>query len=211
MEVVGVVGHVKLDGGPRDSSVQLYIPFESDDDDTWSLVLRTETKATLLTAAVRNSVLELDPQQPLARVRTLAECLDDTTRSNRFLSVLLGAFAATALLLAAVGIYGVISCNVNERRREIGIRLALGAQRVQVLRMMLRQGLVMVLVAAGLGLVLALTLGRLVSSELYGVVTGDPLTWMMAPLFLCAVATLASYLSARRTTTVDPIETLRSE
>ena len=210
-EVVGVVGHLKSYGIANESLVQMYIPFEWDNDDTWSLVIKTEAAPLLLVAAVRNAVLELDPSQPISLVTTMTQSLENTTMTNRIQSTLLGVFAFAALLLASVGIYGVISHATNERRHEIGIRMAVGASRAEVLRLVVRQGLVLIAVGVPLGLALSLVVGRFLSSELYGVSAYDPASLILAPLFLCGVAVFASYLPARRASTVDPVETLRTD
>jgi putative ABC transport system permease protein len=210
-EVVGVVGHVKNRGIANESLVQMYIPFEWDNDDTWSLAIKTETEPMLTAAAVRNAVLELDPTQPVSFVRAMQRNLESTVMVNRIQGVLLGAFAAAALLLATVGIYGVMSHATNERRHEIGIRMAVGASRGEVLRLVVRQGLVLIAIGVPLGLGLAMAVGRLMSSELYGITTFDPTSLILAPLLLGSVAVLASYVPAHRASVVDPVETLRTE
>jgi predicted permease len=210
-EVIGVVGHVKNRGIANESLVQMYIPFEWDNDDTWSLVIKTEADPMLMVGAVRDEVLEADPSQPISLVATLRQNLNSTTRANRIQSTLLGVFAVAALLLVAVGVYAVMSHATNERRHEIGIRMAVGASRREVLRLVVRQGITLIALGVALGLGLSLAVGRFMSSTLYGVRSYDPISLTLAPLFLCAVAVLAAYLPARRAATVDPVETLRSE
>ncbi len=210
-EVVVGVGHVKNRGIANESLVQMYLPFEWDDDDTWSLVVRTTTDPAYIIDDVRSSVLELDPNQPISEVGTMEEYLHGTLTSNRMLTVLLGTFAGVAMLLASVGIYGVMAYTAGERRHEIGIRMALGAIRGEVLRMVVRQGLGMVTLGIGLGLPLSFGIGRMISSQLYGITAADPATFVAAPVFLCVVAIVASYLPARRASTVDPTLTLQSE
>jgi putative ABC transport system permease protein len=211
MEIVGVVGPVKDRGIAEDTLVQAYMPFEQDNDHSWSLVLRTAGDPMELAEPVRQLVLELDPNLPVADIVPMQQYLDDTTVSSRVLSTLLGAFAAAALLLAAVGVYGVISHDAAARSHEIGVRMAVGASSGEVLRMVLRQSLLMVGAGILIGMALALLAGRWLSSELYGVGPADPLTLIGAPLFLCAVAVIATLLPARRAARVDPLIALRAE
>jgi putative ABC transport system permease protein len=164
-----------------------------------------------LAEPVRRLVLELDPNLPVADIVPMQQYIDDTTVSSRVLSTLLGAFAVAALLLAAVGVYGVISHDAAARTHEIGVRMAVGASSGEVLRMVLRQSLLMVGAGILIGMALALLAGRWLSSELYGVGPADPLTLIGAPLFLCAVAIIATLLPARRAARVDPLIALRAE
>jgi len=209
--VVGVVDHVKNRGVARESLEQIYLPFEWDDDDTWQLAVRTSADPLAIVDDVRSAVLEIDPNQPISEIGTMEDRLSDTTTANRMLTVLLGAFAAAALVLASVGIYGVMAYTAGERRHEIGIRMALGAIRGKVLGMVVRQSLGLALLGMALGLALSMGMGRLISSQLYGITPADPATLLAAPIFLGAVAVLASYLPARRASTVDPTVTLQNE
>lgn len=210
-EVVGVVGHVKNHGIANESLVQMYIPFEWDNDDTWSLVVKTEADPFSVISAVRNAVLELDPAQPISLVTTMRQNLESTVMTNRIQSTLLGVFAFAALLLASVGIYGVLSNATNQRRHEIGIRMAVGASSGEVLHLVVRQGFTLLAIGVPLGIVLSMLVGRLMSSELYGISSFDPASLIVAPLFLTGVAILAAYIPARRASVVDPVETLRTE
>ena len=211
MEIVGVVGPVKDRGIAEESLVQAYMPFEQDNDHSWSLVMRTAGDPMQLAEPVRQMVLELDPNLPVADLVPMQQYLADTTVSSRVLSTLLGAFAVAALLLAAVGVYGVISHDAASRTHEIGVRMAVGASSGEVLRMVLRQALSMVGVGILFGVVLSFVAGRWLSSELYGVSTADPLALIGAPLFLCAVAIVSTLLPARRAARVDPLIALRAE
>jgi predicted permease len=211
LEVVGIVGHVKIRGIAADSLVQVYIPFERDQDDTWYLLVRTQGEPSWVAEVVREVVAELDPAQPLSQVVTMESLLDRTTASHRILSWLLGAFGVVALVLAAVGIYGVMACDVSERRREIAVRVALGAQKRRILGSVVRQGVVLAIFGLGIGLVLSLGVSRFLSSELYGVSATEPIALVAATLVLGLAVVLAAYLPARRASGVNPIEILRNE
>ncbi len=210
-EVVGVVGHVSNRRDTFGALPQMYTPLEWDVSGGWSLAARTAIDPTLLIEEVRSAVLALDPDRPIYDVRTMEGHLWDTTASGRILSALLAAFALTALLLASVGIYGVMSYSTNERRPEVGIRLALGATSSEVLRMLVRQGATMSVPGVLLGLALSAVFGWLISDRLYGVTAADPATLLAASAFLGAVAILASYLPARRILSVEPAIALQSE
>jgi putative ABC transport system permease protein len=210
-EIVGVVGHVSNRRDSVGSLVQMYTPLEWDVSSGWSLAIRTAIDPTLLIEEVRSAVLALDPDRPIYDVRTMEGYLRDTTASGRVLSALLAAFALTALLLASVGIYGVMSYSTNERRPEVGIRMALGATSGQILRMLVRQGAITSVLGVLLGLALSLVFGRLISDRLYGVTAADLPTFLAASVFLGVVAILASYVPARRILSVEPATTLQSE
>nr|MDQ3310373.1 FtsX-like permease family protein [Gemmatimonadota bacterium] len=174
------------------------------------LLVRT-SGATALGQAVRQAARELDPRIPEPETRSMREVVAASVAPQRFNAVLMGAFAALALVLTAVGIYGVISYSVRHRTREIGVRMALGARQGEVLGMVLRQGMLLVLAGAGIGLLAAFALTRFLASMLYGVGTTDPLTFLAVTLLLVAVSLLACYLPARRATRVDPMSALRAE
>jgi predicted permease len=210
IEVVGVVKDVRQFDLTAEPRLQMYLPYVQFE---WfvprQLVVKTEVEPTSLAAAVRKTVWELDKDQPVSDVRTMEDVLSDSIARQRFSTLLLGIFAALALALAAVGIYGVMSYTVAQRTREIGIRMALGAQAGSVLRLMLRQGLKLASAGVVLGLAGALLLTRLMSSMLFGVSATDPLTLVTISLVLVGVALLACYIPARRAAKVDPLSALR--
>jgi putative ABC transport system permease protein len=173
--------------------------------------VRASTDPGTLVAAVRREVQALDPGLPLAAVKTGDQLLASAVGRPRFQTMLIGVFALSALLLAAVGIYGVISYSTAQRTHEIGLRMALGARSRDVLRLVLGQGMRLALAGTALGLVGALSLTRLMKGVLFGVSATDPLTFALIALLLAAVAFLACYVPARRATRVDPMVALRCE
>jgi predicted permease len=211
LEVVGVVSHVKNYGVDEESRVELYMPYPQDPVPFFALLLRTEGDPASLTAAVRQAVTSVNPEVPVFAARTLTGLVDERTAQRRLAVLLISVFAGVALLLAAVGIYGVMSYAVTQRTQEIGIRMALGARRTEILRMVLGHGTTMALTGVGIGLVVALGLARLITSLLFQVSAADPPTFSVVPLLLIAVAVFACYLPARRATAVDPMVALRYE
>jgi putative ABC transport system permease protein len=212
MEVVGVVNDVRQFDLTAEPRLQMYLPHVQFE---WfvprQLVVKTDVEPSSLAAAVRKTVWELDKDQPVSDVRTMEEVLSESIARQRFSTLLLAIFAGLALALAAVGIYGVMSYAVAQRTREIGIRMALGAQAGVVLRLMMRQGLKLASAGVVLGLAGALLLTRLMSSLLFGVSATDPLTLATISLMLVGVALLASYIPARRAAKVDPLIALRHQ
>jgi len=214
MEIVGVVGDVKysgLDGAPE---MVLYWPAEQFAWQSMYVVLRTSPTLgdpTVLASAVQNTVWSLDKDVPVAHIRTLEQLLSESVQQPRFRTVLLEVFALIALSLATVGIYGVLAYSVSQRRHEIGIRIALGAQRRDVLALVVGQGMLLTLIGATIGLALALALARFLSSLLYAVRPTDPAIFMISPLVFACVALLACYIPARRAMCVDPMVALRYE
>jgi putative ABC transport system permease protein len=162
-------------------------------------------------AALRAAVRQVDPEQAVARIQTLDELLAGSASKTRFVLALLALFAGLALLLAAVGLYGVMSWSVGERTHEIGIRMALGARRGEVLGMVVRQGAGLILTGVGSGLLLAWALARLIARLLFTVSPTDPVTFAAVPLLLAAVAFAATWLPAQRATRVDPLLALKAE
>jgi ABC-type antimicrobial peptide transport system permease subunit len=159
--------------------------------------------------AVRAQIAAVDPDQPLTDVETVDELMESSRVQPRFLLMLVGAFAGLALVLSVIGIYGVLSFSVAQRRQEFGVRMAMGADRDHILGVVLRHGLVLAVTGAVLGLMAALLLAKLISSMLYKTGGRDPLTFIAAPVVLVAVTLLASYLPARRATRVNPVDALR--
>jgi putative ABC transport system permease protein len=175
------------------------------------VVVRTSVEPMGLIGQMRQEVGSLDKDMPIANVRTLNELLVESVAQPRFRTVLISIFAGVALLLASVGIYGVMSYSVTERRHEIGIRMALGATSNDVMRMVVGQGMKLALIGTLIGLVGAFALTRLLANLLFGITATDPLTFILLPLALVAVALAATYIPAHRATRVDPMVALRHE
>jgi putative ABC transport system permease protein len=209
--VVGVVGDAKqYDIGERQSS-QVYTAYAQNPHIFGTLVVRARVEPLSLAKSVREAVWSVDPDQPVWKVRTLEYLLNLNVADRRFVLYLMACFAALALLLTALGIYGVVSYTVAQRTHEIGVRVALGAQGRDVLRLVLRHGMGLALAGVGLGLAAAFAFTRLMSGLLYGVSATDPPTYAFVALLLAAVALLACLLPALRATRVDPLEALRYE
>jgi putative ABC transport system permease protein len=213
LTVVGVVGNVRTEWPAPEFRMEFYLPYTQY---PWDLaprdfIVRTAMSPTAVAATIQREVAALDKDQPISNVRTLDQVVGEAVGTQRFAVILLGAFAALALALASVGIYGVMAYSVSQRTHEIGIRMALGANRGNVLGMVVRQALALALLGAGLGLVGAFGLTRLLSGLLYSVRPTDPLTLALVTLVLVGVSTFASYIPARRAAKVDPMEALRYE
>jgi putative ABC transport system permease protein len=212
MEIVGVVGDVKYEGLEAKTEPAYYLPFAQNGWGDMSLVVRSSvTDPAALVPAVRGELRALDPELPVAGVRTADELLTRSVAQPRFRTLLLAVFSAMALVLAAIGIYGVMSYTVARRTHEIGLRMALGAEGRDVLRLVVGQGVRLTLVGVLLGLAGALLLTRVLSGLLFGVSATDPLTLVCVPLLLAFVALLACYVPARRAAKVDPLVALRYE
>jgi putative ABC transport system permease protein len=209
--VVGVVADARRTSLEQEARPSAFLPFYQTPSPSMMVVLRTTGDPLALAGAVRREIREIEPNIPASQVATLEALLGERLAQRRFSTLLLGIFSALALLLASVGVYGVIAFMVNQGTREIGIRMALGARSVDVLQLVLRQLFVLVLLGIGIGLLAALALSRTLSGMLYGMSATDPVTYVGIALLLAAVAVLASYLPARRATRVDPIIALRTE
>lgn len=210
-EIVGIVGDVKQYGLDQVTTMQTYEPYTQQTFPYMTLVVRTAGDPINLSAAIRSEVMKLDKEQPATNIKTLNEFFSTSIAQQRFSVVLLGVFAAVALVLAAVGIYGVLSYAVTQRTHEIGIRMALGAGRRDVLRLVVGQGMLLTVIGVAGGLVAAFALTRLMASLLFGVTATDAMTFASVASVLLAVALLACYIPARRATKVDPLVALRYE
>lgn len=220
-QIIGVVGHVKqfgLVGDEESLQAQLYLPFRAMTDANLeggiggaSVILRSQTGITNVFNSVREVIRQQNSQNVISAVQTLDEVIAGSISTQRFSMYLLGVFAAVALLLASLGIYGVISYLVGQRTHEFGIRIALGAQRPDIVRLVLRNGLKMALTGVAIGLLAALALSRLMTKMLFGVSPTDPLTFTVISVLLTCVALFACYIPARRATKVDPLAALRYE
>jgi putative ABC transport system permease protein len=211
VEIVGIVGDVRHVGLDTEATPEAYVPYTQAPYRYMSVMIRTATDPAGLVAAVRSQVQAIDPQQPVYDFKTMEEVIGDSLAKRRMNMLLIAIFAGVALVLAAVGIYGVMSYSVTERTREIGIRVALGARMSDVLRLVVRQGMTLALIGIAAGLVAALLLTRLIESLLYKVSATDLLTYAVITLLLAAVALVACYIPARRATKVDPMIALRYE
>ncbi|HYG82554.1 MAG TPA: FtsX-like permease family protein, partial [Pyrinomonadaceae bacterium] len=214
LTIAGVVNDVRHQGLNQQAGPEVYIPHAQGGVETrrsMFLAVRTTAEPLSLAAAVRSQVAAIDKDQPVADVQTMEQRLAASLARPRFNMLLLGIFAAVALALAAVGLYGVMAYGVTQRTHEIGVRMALGAQRADVLRLVVRQGMLIALVGVALGLAASFALTRVMTSLLYGVSATDPLVFTIIALLLAAVAFVASYIPARRAVKVDPMIALRYE
>jgi putative ABC transport system permease protein len=210
-EVVGVVADTKQYGLAQDTSNQFYEPYGQLPFSMMTLVVRTDGDPASVAPALRSTVHALDPDLPIGQVRTLGDLLAQSVGRERFSMFLLGTFAASALLLAVIGLYGVLACAVGQRTLEIGVRMAHGARPGDVLWMFVREGLGLALAGAAIGLAGALVLTRLMTAMLFGVEPADPATLTLVPLALVAAATLASLVPAYRAMRIDAVVALRAE
>ena len=211
IEVVGVVGHTLhegLDGGRR---VQMYFPFRQAVQGAMAFVVRTTGDPLAAVPQIKAELKAIDPDLPMSNVNPMEDLINGSTGPRRFSMVLLAIFSGLAAVLAAIGLYGVMSFTVTQRSKELGVRLALGAGTEEVLRLVLTQGMRLVLVGIGIGLVAALALSRVLRSMLFNVSATDPLTFVLISLLLVVVTLLATWLPARRATRVDLVVVLREE
>jgi predicted permease len=210
-EVVGIVGDIRHRGLHIPPEPEMYVPYAQQPWQFFRLAIRTSGDPMQLSSALRQTVWSVNREQPVMRVQTLEDIVATSHSETTFYAALLASFAGLALVLASVGIYGVLSYAVERRTREIGVRIALGAQRRDVLLLVAGQGLKMALLGMVLGLVAAWALTRFVATLLYGVRPTDPLTFVGVSFLLLLVAGLASWLPARRATKLDPMIVLRHE
>jgi len=210
-EIVGIVRDVRHEGLETEPRPEMYIPNRQRPEPGMNLVIRSEVDPATLAAAVRGAVAEVDPDQPVANVKLMSQMFADSVAKPRFNYLLLTIFAAVALVLSATGVYGVMSYAVTARTREMGIRLALGAQTTEVLKLVIRQGMRPVIAGIALGLAGAYALTRVMATLLFNVSTTDRAIYAVVATLLALVALLACYLPARRATKVDPVMALREE
>jgi putative ABC transport system permease protein len=212
LTIVGIVGDVRgLVGLEREPEPEIYLPYLQAGDPSMTLLVRTAGNPMLWAAAVRSQVASVDKDEPPHDMMTLEELRAESLTPRRVNMLLLGAFAVLGLLLASVGIYGVLSYSVSHRTHEIGVRMALGAGQGEILKLVVGQGLLVAFMGIGIGLVASMALTRLLQTMLFGIKPTDPATFIAVGLLLAGVALLASYIPARRATKVDPIVALRYE
>jgi putative ABC transport system permease protein len=210
-EIVGVVGSVNYSGLDASPPPTMYVPFKQDLFGTMWVLVRSNGEPSLLAGAVRQTVREIDRRLPAYSITPLATVLTESVASRRFSMVLLGVFALLAIVLAAVGLYGVVAYTVSQRTREIGLRMAIGARPGDVVRMVVGGGMKLAVIGVVIGLAAAVGLARLVEKLLFGVTPSDPASYGATALILLAVAALASYVPARRAMRVDPLTALQAE
>jgi putative ABC transport system permease protein len=208
-EVVGVAEGVKNNGLAVDSQPQIYFPFSQNPWANMNLLVRTTVEPHQLVSAVRQQIYGIDHDQPITDVQTLDELVNTSRAQPKLMMSLLAVFSSIALVLVIVGIYGVIAYSVAQRRRELGIRLALGAEKSDILQLVVGQGLILAVIGTAIGLAVAVPLTRFISSLLYQVGVWDFATFALSPLLFLLIALFASYLPARRATQVDPVDALR--
>ena len=210
-EIVGIVRDVKLAGLEAPSEPAYYLPASQAPLEDMTILVRTSVDPLSIVGAVRQTVLSIDPSQPISNVSTLKKVVDDSIAQRRLNMLLMGLFGGLAMLLSAVGLYGLLSHAVTQRTQELGIRMALGAQVSDVLKLVVRQGMVLALTGEAIGLIAAFALTRLMRGLLFGVTPNDAMTFVAVAGVLTIVALLACYLPARRATKVDPLIALRYE
>lgn len=208
-EIVGVAGDTKTSSLIGESGAQMYVPHAQDSQ--WNfmgLVIRTTGDPAAFATTLRREVQALDKDQPVYNVRTMDDVVMNSLGTRRVSMQLFAVFACAALLLAALGIYGVMAYSVTQRTQEIGLRIALGAQKSDVLRLVIRQGMTLTVIGVIVGLAGAFVLTRVIGNLLYGVTATDPATFVAIPFLLLVVALLACYLPARRAARLDPTRAL---
>jgi putative ABC transport system permease protein len=211
-EIVGVVGATRYGNIGEDPFPHMYLSYQQENWRSMSIVVRTgSANPTSLIPAIRRELAAIDKEQPIHSFKPLEQSVADWIAPQRFSTVLLAYFAALAAVLAAIGIYGVVSYTVTQRTQEIGVRIALGARTSEVLKLVIGKGMKLALAGVMIGLFAAFLLMRLMKSLLFGVSTADPATFVTISLFLTAVALVACYIPARRASRVDPMEALRYE
>jgi putative ABC transport system permease protein len=212
MTIVGVVGRIKENHlSEQDGMVQAYFPMYQQPLQSLSVVVKTTRESAAMLATMRQQVSQLDPTQPIFGIHTMNEMRDQNVAPDRLNLGLLGGFAVLALVLAIIGLYGLLSFTVTQRQREIGVRMALGAQRFDVINLVVGQGMRLIFAGVVIGLLGSFALTRVLASVLFKVEPTDPLTFVTVTFSLGVVALLACYFPARRATKVDPMAALRHE
>jgi putative ABC transport system permease protein len=207
--IVGIVGDVKQHGIDQLTPQQIFMPVVQQTRSTVFAVVRT--RGTVTSSTIETAIRDLDRSVPVFNDRTVQQVMREASSRRRVAAIVLSVFAAAAVLLAAIGLYGIIAQSVAQRRQEIGVRMALGATDDRILRLFLRQGLIVVAIGVGAGIAGAVAAGESLASLVFGVTPRDPATLATVAALLTAVTLLASYLPARSATRVDPSEALRSE
>jgi putative ABC transport system permease protein len=210
-EVIGVVGSVKQTTLDAEARAAMYMPHLQAPTPGLTVLVRTRGEPLSMAAAVRQEVRAIDKDVPVTQVQTMEKVLGASVAQPRFSMLVVGLFAVLALVLSAVGIYGVMAYAVSRRAHEIGVRMALGAGANQVLRLVIKDGMTLALTGIAVGLIGALALTRLMASLLFGIGAKDPATFVSVAIFLALVAFIACYIPARRATKVDPLVALRNE
>jgi putative ABC transport system permease protein len=210
-EIIGVVGDVKSQALDVDTRSMVYWPHAELPYSALTLVVRSNTDPAAVTSAIQREVRALDKNQPISEMHSMKELLADSISRSRFATTLLSIFAAIAVILATIGIYGVMAYAVTQRTNEIGIRIALGASRREVLTLILRRGLAMTTIGVATGLLGSLAITRVLSNLLFGVSATDPITFVGVAMGLIAVAIVATCIPALRATRIDPLVALRYE
>ena len=209
--IVGVVGDVRADGFEGRVEPTIYLPLSQAPSPAYWLVTSTDRAAESLMTELRNAVRDIDPALPVGAIRTLPEIMSDSVRKPRFTAVVLGAFAASALLIAAIGLYGVLAFDVARQRRELGVRVALGASASSIRGLVMARGFRLVGMGLVAGLLLSIVTGRSIKGLLFEVPATDLAAYAIAAAILTVTAGLAIWLPARRAAHADPIETLRGQ
>lgn len=209
--IVGVVGHAAHEGLDAEPRIQYYVPNTQFNMRNFTVVMRTAGNPATMLSAARTAVHDIDATLPLSNVNTMDKLVDQSIGQRKLSMVLLGIFSAIAVVLASIGIYGVMSYSVTQRTRELGVRMALGAARHRVLGLVVGQGMILAAAGVAIGLVAAFALTRFLSSQLFGIGVTDPTTFIVVPALLLAIALLATLIPAMRATRVDPVVALRDE